>query len=297
MWFSINPDEKGLLLQAIILAAGMGKRLKNLTADNTKCMVEVNGISLIERALTQLDELGLERIVIVVGYQGDKLIDFIATLGITTPITFIDNPIYDTSNNIYSLWLAKDHLLADDTLVLESDIIFQEGILKDLVADPRPTLVLADKYESWMDGTVIKLDEDDHVVSFVPGRMFQFDEMSSYYKTVNVYKFSREFSNTRYVPFLDAYQKTLGLNEYYEQVLRVIAMLEDSGLCAKRLEGQVWYEIDDAADLDIASSLFIEDEDEHLDAFAGRYGGYWRYPNEGFLLSREPLLSAAASHG
>ena len=64
-------------MQAIILAAGMGKRLKELTKDNTKCMVEVNGITLIERVLRQLDRLGLSKIVLVVGYKGDKLISFV----------------------------------------------------------------------------------------------------------------------------------------------------------------------------------------------------------------------------
>ena len=69
-------------MQAIILAAGMGKRLKELTQDNTKCMVKVDGISLIERALGQLDRLGLSKIVIVVGYEGQKLIDYIGTLAV-----------------------------------------------------------------------------------------------------------------------------------------------------------------------------------------------------------------------
>ena len=98
-------------MQAIILAAGMGKRLKELTKDNTKCMVEVNGITLIERVLRQLDRLGLSKIVLVVGYKGDKLISFVDTMSINTPIVFVDNPIYDKTNNIYSLYLAKEYLL------------------------------------------------------------------------------------------------------------------------------------------------------------------------------------------
>ena len=80
-------------MQAMILAAGMGRRLKELTQNNTKCMVKVNGVTLIDRLLHQLDVRGLSRIVIVVGYEGQKLIDYIATLGIRTPLVFIDNPI------------------------------------------------------------------------------------------------------------------------------------------------------------------------------------------------------------
>ena len=264
-------------MQAIILAAGMGKRLKELTHDNTKCMVQVCGETLIERMLRQQDRLNLERIVIVVGYQGRRLIDFVSSLDIKTPIEFIENPIYDKTNNIYSLSLAKERLLEDDTLLFESDIIFEDSVLDALVQDPRPTLALVDKYEPWMDGTCVRLSGDDEIIEFIPGKKFNHLDSGDCYKTVNIYKFSRDFSRNAYVPFLEAYQKALGENEYYEQVLMVIAMLNNSELRAKRLEGEKWYEIDDIQDLDIATSIFASD-DEKLPLMMKRYGGYWRYP-------------------
>ena len=265
-------------MQAIILAAGMGKRLKELTQNNTKCMVKVNGITLIDRMLHQIDRQQLSRIVIVVGYEGQKLIDYIGTLDIQTPIVYINNPIYDKTNNIYSLALAKDWLVKDDTLLFESDLIFEDEVLDVLVNDPRDTLALVDKYEAWMDGTCVKLGDDDSIEAFIPGKKFKFNEIKDYYKTVNLYKFSKHFSETHYVPFLDAYQSALGQNEYYEQVLRVITMLDDPEIKAKRLDGQKWYEIDDIQDLDIAESIFAPDDDERLRLFHGRFGGYWRYP-------------------
>lgn len=265
-------------MQAIILAAGMGKRLKELTSNNTKCMVKVNGVALIDRMLHQLDALNLDRIVVVVGYEGHKLQEYIGALEVNTPIDFIENPIYDKTNNIYSLWLAREELAKDDTLLLESDLIFEDSVLRALVDDPRDTLALVDKYESWMDGTVVKLGEDDSILAFVPGKNFVFEDIPQYYKTVNLYKFSRHFSVSHYIPFLDAYSKALGNNEYYEQVLRVITMLDDPEICAKRLNGEKWYEIDDVQDLDIASSMFAPDPDQRLSALQGRFGGYWRYP-------------------
>ncbi len=265
-------------MQGLILAAGMGKRLKELTQDNTKCMVKVNGTALIDRVLHQLEQLHLSRIVIVVGYEGQKLIDYISTLDIQTPICYVNNPIYDKTNNIYSLALAKEYLLKEDTLLLESDLIFEDSVLHAILEDPRPTLALVDKYESWMDGTCIKVGEDDSIAEFVPGKKFVFEDIPYYYKTVNIYKFSQHFSETHYVPFLDAYSKALGNNEYYEQVLRVITMLDDPEIKAKKLEGQLWYEIDDIQDLDIASSMFAEDADEKVANMQARYGGYWRYP-------------------
>ena len=265
-------------MQAVILAAGMGKRLKELTQNNTKCMVKVNGVTLIDRMLHQIEKKQLSRVVIVVGYEGQKLIDYIETLDIQTPIVYINNPIYDKTNNIYSLALAKDWLCKDDTLLFESDLIFEDSVLDALVYDPRETLALVDKYESWMDGTCVKIGEDDSIEAFVPGNKFKFDEIKDYYKTVNLYKFSKHFSQTHYVPFLEAYQTALGQNEYYEQVLRVVTMLDDPEIKAKRLDGQRWYEIDDIQDLDIAESIFTPDEDERVRLMQGRYGGYWRYP-------------------
>ena len=265
-------------MQAIILAAGMGRRLKKLTQNNTKCMVKVNGVSLVDRLLHQLEKQSLSRIVIVVGYEGQKLIDYIGTLGIKTPIKFIDNPIYDKTNNIYSLALAKKELCEEDTLLFESDLIVEDEVIEMLVNDPRDTLALVDRYESWMDGTCVRLAEDDSIVEFIPGKLFDFNNSEGCYKTVNIYKFSRSFSKSRYVPFLEAYVGALGDNEYYEQVLRVISVLDDPGIWALRLNGQKWYEIDDAQDLDIAESLFAPNDETQLEAVHSRYGGYWRYP-------------------
>ena len=266
-------------MQAIILAAGMGKRLKELTQNNTKCMVKVNGVSLIDRLLHQLEKQHLSRIVIVVGYEGQKLIDYIATLGIKTPISYVDNAVYDKTNNIYSLALAKNYLMEEDTLLFESDVIIEDSAIDELVKDPRDTLAMVDKYESWMDGTCVKLDEYDNIVAFVPGKSFDFKEKEEYYKTVNIYKFSKHFSQDIYVPFLEAYCSALGENEYYEQVLRVITMLDTPGIKGMRLSGQKWYEIDDVQDLDIAETLFATDGKTKQLRYQQRYGGYWRFPH------------------
>ena len=265
-------------MQAMILAAGMGKRLKELTKNNTKCMVQVNGVTLIDRMLHQIEKKNLNRIIIVAGYKGKELKEYISTLDISTPILYVDNPIFNKTNNIYSLALAKDYLVQDDTLLFESDIIFEDAVLDALMDDPRDTLALVDKFQSWMDGTCVKLSADDSIEMFIPGKAFRFEEATDYYKTVNIYKFSKHFSQTLYVPFLEAYQRALGENEYYEQVLRVITMLDDPRIRAKRLEGQRWYEIDDSQDLDIAAMMFMDDSAQKAVFLQKQFGGYWRYP-------------------
>ncbi|MCZ2590028.1 aminotransferase class I/II-fold pyridoxal phosphate-dependent enzyme [Bacteroides fragilis] len=264
-------------MQAIILAAGMGKRLGDLTKDNTKCMVKVNGVPLIDRLLTQLSRFSLVKVIIVIGYEGKKLRDYIGQEYKGLAIEYIENSIYNTTNNIYSLSLAKQQLQEDDTLLIESDLIFEDSLFDMILNSPDPNVALVDKYETWMDGTMVHLDEENNIVNFVPKKTFKYSDVGSYYKTVNVYKFSKEFSRSKYVPFLEAYSIAWGNNEYYEQVLRVITLLDNTDLKALPLTGEKWYEIDDVQDLDIAETLFA-DSSGKLSLYQKRFGGYWRFP-------------------
>ena len=265
-------------MQAIILAAGMGRRLGSYTKENTKCMVTVNGVRLIDRVLTQLSALHLKRVLMVVGYKGKELIHHIGErYADALKIEYVENPIYDRTNNIYSLSLVKEQMQEDDTLLIESDLIFSDRLFSMILADERPNIALVAKYETWMDGTMVRIDGDGNIVNFVPKKAFNYQEVDSYYKTVNIYKFSKTFSQTQYVPFLDAYCKALGNNEYYEQVLRVITLLDKTNLKALDIGNEKWYEIDDVQDLDIAETIFAKD-DEMLKRYNYRYGGHWRFP-------------------
>ena len=262
-------------MQAIILAAGMGKRLGALTKDNTKCMIKVNGVTLIDRLLIQLSSLQLSRVVIVVGYKVEILREYIGNRYPDLNIQYVYNSLYNKTNNIYSLYLAKEYFVEDDTLLIESDLIFDDALFHKIVDNSYPNLALVAKYETWMDGTMVRLDEDDNIVNFVPKKAFNYNDIAYYYKTVNIYKFDKKFIASNYIPFLEAYITALGNNEYYEQVLRVITLLDKCDLKALPLQGEKWYEIDDVQDLDIAETLFAE---EGLSLYQKRYGGYWRFP-------------------
>jgi histidinol-phosphate/aromatic aminotransferase/cobyric acid decarboxylase-like protein/choline kinase len=242
-------------------------------------MVPVNGVTLAERMLRQLDRLGLERIVIVVGYKGKELQLYVTSLALHTPVVFIENKVYDKTNNIYSLYLASKELAEDDTLLLESDLIFDDGILEYLLHAPDPNLALVSKYEEWMDGTMLTLADKGTITGFIGKDAFYFPDANRYYKTVNVYKFSAAFSKRFYLPFLEAYSKSIGNNEYYEQVLKVISSINHTELKALILpKSYKWYEIDDIQDLDIAETLFQKDLGKRYDMICSRYGGFWRFP-------------------
>ncbi len=265
-------------MQAIILAAGMGRRLGELTKDQTKCMVPVLGVRLIDRLLGQLSKLSLQRVIIVVGYKGQELREYIGNrYDDRLRIEYAENPIYDKTNNIYSLSMVKQQLQEDDTLLIESDLIFSDRLFEMIIGNPYPNLALVAKYETWMDGTMVRIDADNNIVNFVPKKAFNYADVDKYYKTVNIYKFSRDFAEHKYVPFLEAYCAALGNNEYYEQVLRVITLLDHADLKALPIGDEKWYEIDDVQDLDIAETIFAEG-DEMLHRFNYRYGGHWRFP-------------------
>lgn len=266
-------------MQAIMLAAGKGSRLGKYTKNNTKCMLDVHGETLLERAIDALLEAGIKDFILVLGYKKDNVKKFIKEkeLDKKINITYVDNDVYDTTNNIYSLYLAKDYLIQDDTILLESDLIYDKSIIKKLVNSKYESVALIAKYEEWMDGTVVKLNDDNTINSFVERKDFNYDDVDSYYKTVNIYKFSKEFSERFYLPFLESYIKAYGNNDYYELVLKVISELKDTNLYGLPLTNELWYEIDDCQDYDIVKAMFAPSTHEKLELFHKRFGGYWRF--------------------
>lgn len=266
-------------MQGLILAAGLGSRLKHLTKNNTKSMVEVNGISLIERMLRAMDNCNFSRIIVVTGYRSDIFTEYINNLGINTIIEFVNNDVYDKTNNIYSMYLAREYMEKEDTITFESDLIFEDRLIDLLIEDKRPNLALISKYERWMDGTCLKINDNEEILEFVSGKEFDFSNADEYYKTINIYKFSKDFSKEIYFPMLEKYMEEHGKNDYYETVLKNIINLKKNDIFAKIVPSDYkWYEIDDEQDLRIAENIFSNGE-EKLKKYQNTFGGYWRYTN------------------
>lgn len=261
-----------------MLAAGMGKRLGKYTNNNTKCMVEVAGKKLIDRAIEAVKEAGINKMIFVVGYKGQALIDYIESnyRDSEMELVFIYNKDYATSNNIYSFYLAKDYIVEDDTILLESDLIYDKALIKNIVNVRHKNVAAIAKYKSWMDGTVVTCDKSGYITQFIDKADMNYNYINDYYKTVNVYKLSKEFSKNVYLPFLEAYMKAYGLNSYYETTLKVVAHLSKTKLYGYEIGNTPWYEIDDAQDLDIANVMFSKGKRKY-DLVISKFGGYWRY--------------------
>lgn len=264
-------------MQAMMLAAGMGRRMKKYTKNHTKCMIEVGGKTLLERVVEALTEAGITKLIMVIGYEAEALQDYIEKKHFSIEVEYVYNEEYATTNNIYSLYMAREWLTKDDTILLESDLVFEKGIIKDIVDSKEKNIVVAAKYEQWMDGTMVLLDAKRNIIDFVDKTQFRYEDVDRYYKTVNIYKFSKEFAANQYIPFMEAYLKAYGTNQYYEQVLKILAHIRNSELKAFLLSNENWYEVDDAQDLDIANTMFA-DQDTVLKKYERHYGGYWRFP-------------------
>ncbi len=160
---------------------------------------------------------------------------------------------------------------------MEYDLIYEVDNIKKLLDPPSPNVVTVAKYKQWMDGTVTVLNESGQIKEFIDKENFRFEQVEHYYKTVNIYKFSKEFITEQYFPFLNAYIQAFGSNQYYESVLKALSHISTASLQAYILDDSVrWYEIDDGQDLDIANTLFAN-HDDVLHAYEYHFGGFWRF--------------------
>ena len=155
-------------------------------------------------------------------------------------------------------------------------MIYEPSIIKELIESKYDNAAVLAKYEQWMDGTVVTLDSEKNILEFIEKQDFDYDKINKYYKTVNIYKFSKEYIEKYYIPFLEAYVKAYGNNCYYELVLKVISGINKSLLKGYVIKNKKWYEIDDCQDLDISELLFSKEENT-LDLYKKRFGGYWRF--------------------
>ena len=237
---------------ALLLAAGIGSRLYPLTGDAPKCLTIVNGMSILERLIFSLNQHGFKRLVVVTGYMGNHIREFLGNQIGDIAIDYIFSPLYKTTNNIYSLWMARE-IINEPFLLLESDLVFDESLLNAMLY---PDRIAVAKVRPWMNGSCVTINKSQQVKAFLAGNSDSFGAIK--YKTVNIYSISLP-SWHRIVKILDKRISDGKVNDYYETAFA--EMIADGSLSFEivSFDGKPWYEIDTLEDLANAEKLFLLD--------------------------------------
>jgi NDP-sugar pyrophosphorylase family protein len=240
---------------ALLLAAGTGSRLSPLTKKAPKCLTMVNGVSILGRLTSCLNQQGFKRLVVVTGHLENQIREFLGTRVGNMKIDYIFSPLYATTNNIYSLWMARK-IINEPFLLVESDLVFDESLLKDMLY---PDRIAVARMQPWMNGTTVTANPFKQVEKFRDGNAGPSDEIR--YKTVNIYSFSLS-SWQRIKKRLDQHISTGRVNSYYETVFA--EMVADGSLSLRTVsfDGKPWYEIDTIEDLAETEKLFAADRYE-----------------------------------
>jgi len=262
--------------KAVILAAGVGDRLRPFTDTAPKSLVEVGGVPILDNTLANLAAVGTEEVAIVVGHHKDAIVERYGSSYLGMAMAYVVSEDYEKTNNIYSLWLARDHL-AQDVLLLEADVFFERAVLERLLSQGSGNLAVVSRHESWMSGTVVSVDARGRVqATIVSEDQEQGFDYSKVFKTANIYLFRQSFLERYFLPQLEAYITSRDYNEYYESILITLGHRGKNSLIAVNCDDLKWYEIDDEIDRLAAEYLFGSPQQryEHIQK---QHGGYWRF--------------------
>ena len=282
-------------MQAVILAAGRGRRMEPLSRSCHKALLNIGGTTILGRAIDSLIAAGVSPITIVTGYRADDIMNFIEAEYPDTPVRYIANEDYSTTNNIVSLAMALENLEYDDDVILiECDLIFDPRLIKELIDYPAANVALVDKYRTGMDGTVVT-SENGYVSQVFPtasqGADFRYQDK---YKTLNIYRFDRNFCQKTLRPMVSAYARHVDANCYYELVLGMLANIPQHRIATQIVAESDWVEVDDPNDLNVAKFAF---EPAARPALLDRhFGGHWAFDILDFSLPRNAFFPPPSMH-
>lgn len=251
-------------LRAVVLAAGMGSRLRPYTEAVPKPLVEVNGVPILHNALHQLSQAGIRRATIVVGYRKEAIEGSCRSRFEDVEIDYVHNPIFDQTGSAYSLWLARDTLLSGDTLFLEGDVFFERKVLERTlrsVSAARTNVAAVAAFTALMSGSAVKLAQDGVIQTFLMNQVPAEAQASGLFKTINLTRFSGAALRQHLVPALHRIAVNGHRDAYVEQVLATLIERSELELAAADCSDTRWFEIDSEDDLRLAETIFAPTPD------------------------------------
>jgi len=232
-------------MKAVVLAAGQGTRIRSVHGEHPKCLIEVDGSTILNHQLEALSMAGINEIAIVVGYEKEQIISYVRTKSlINQRIQFIENAAFAITNNIYSLWLALDWLRGDSFVVLNADVIFDSEILQSALRLSAPISMIIDPL--WRDETMKVIIEEDRVTKM--SKKISREEFNGTYIGITVFS---KFIQSQFFREMRELIASGRVNEFYNIAVQ---QLGNKGIFVgfTSTEGLAWAEIDDPVDLSFA---------------------------------------------
>ena len=235
-------------MKAVILAAGKGTRLGSMTADFPKCLIPVNGKPIMQYQLESIEECGISECLIVVGFKAEKVERHFGSQFRNTKLIYIKNDWFEETNNIYSLWLARHHLL-EDIILLEGDVLFEPHLLEEIQRSLHPNLAVVDKFQPPMNGTIIFANSGFATAMILKiNQPVDFDYRDAL-KTVNIYAFSRVTLQDHLLPALEVWVSKGQTDQFYEVAIAQLIAEGDLLLATHLIGNGNWAEIDEPGDI------------------------------------------------
>lgn len=238
-------------MKAVILAAGLGTRLRPITDKVPKCMVPVNGVCIIDKQISNLLKSGVSEIIVVAGYKSNILREHLKKYDF---IKIVDNVRYAETNNMYSLYLAYQYINDSEFLLMNSDVYFDANIIEGLLKTEwnGKSLIACDK-NGYIEESMKIMTNDQGIIKHISKKI---SELEYYAVSIDVYKLNRQASKT----LLDQIKNTIEVkkdeNSWTEVALDGI--FTQCNFMPYSIKGR-WLEIDDHDDLHKAEEIFKGD--------------------------------------
>ena len=272
-------------MKAVVLAAGLGARMRPLTDSVHKSLLEVGDSTILGRIVDGLLGIDVRDILVVTGYRAAEVREFLAARYPGAAFRFVHNARYRETNNIVSLAMALDAMEIDsDVALIECDVLFDPSVLERLRSPERGNIALVDRYRPGMDGTVVSVERGLITQVFPPHLQTEDFDYRNKYKTVNIYRFDRDFCRQRLQPLLSCYANVIDSGCYYELVLGMLINMQRETVRAEVLEGDRWAEVDDPNDL--AAARFTFEPGVRGRILERAKGGLWNFPLLDFTFMR-----------
>ena len=248
--------EAKLPRHAVILAAGLGTRLRPLTEQLPKPLVEVQGVAILHNALRCLAGAGIRQATIVVGYRKETIIKSCGRVFAGVEITYCESSVFDRTGSAYSLWLARDSL-QENALILEGDVFFEPAVLDQLLREEADDVAAVSSFVAGMSGSAVTLSAWGYVAGIRMNQTMADIGDEPLFKTVNIFRFCGATLREVLLPELDGLIGSGNTTAYVEQILKRIVDQGALKLKTVNCDHLKWFEIDSEIDLRQAEIIFV----------------------------------------